>query len=96
MEWKVTVFMLGSVQDDADPEEHWARLDKICSNNGHISILFLAKSQRILRLESVRKAWEISYMLNIWREEHQLVHLRGGRVCDNREGEWEEAVESLQ
>ena len=96
-EWKVTIFMMGSVQDDADPEEYWASLDKICNKNGHISILFFAKSQGIVSLESVRKAWEISDMLNIWTEEHQLVNLRGGRVCDcDWEGEWGLAVEALQ
>ena len=95
-EWKVTMFMMGSLPEDADPEEIWSHLDKICNKNGHISILFFAKSQGIVSLESVRKAWEISDMLNIWTEDHQLVNLRGGRVCDDWEGEWGLAVEALQ
>ena len=68
MEWRVTVFTMGSIRDDPDPEEYWAYLDKICSSNGHISILFFAKSQGVVRVESVRKAWEISGMMNIWMD----------------------------
>ena len=100
MEWKVTIFMMGSVQDDSDPEEYWAYLDKICSSNGHISILFFVKSQGIVRLESVRKAWEISGLMNIWTVTdvplEQLANLRGGRDCVDWETEWEKAVEALQ
>ena len=96
LEWRVMVFMMGSV--DPDPEEYWTYLDKICSSYGHISILFFMKSQWMVRLESVRKAWEISGMMNIWTDHPlgPLANLRGGRDCVDWETEWEKAVEVLQ
>jgi len=53
-----------------------------------------------VRLESVRKAWEISGLMNIWTVTdvplEQLANLRGGRDCVDWETEWEKAVEVLQ
>jgi len=100
MEWKVIFFTMSSVLDDPDPEEYWAYLNKICSSNGHINILVFMKSQGIVRLESVRKAWEISDSMNIWTDDPlgPLANLRGGMATptDEREAEWEQAVEALQ
>ena len=101
MEWKVIFFTMSSVQDDPDPEEYWANLNKICSSNGYINILVFMKSQGIVRLESVRKAWEISGSMNIWNDDPlglPTANLRGGMATptDEREAEWEQAVEALQ
>ena len=54
----------------------------------------------MVRLESVRKAWEISDSMNIWTDDPlgPLANLRGGMATptDEREAEWEQAVEALQ
>ena len=97
IEWKVTICTMGSIpDDDPDYEEHWACFDQICTKNGHISILFFYKSQGTARLESVRKAWEISGMMNILSDDLHLVTLRGGRDADDLEAEWQQVVEALQ
>ena len=98
IEWKVTICTMGSIpDDDPDYEEHWACLDQICTKNGHISILFFYKCQGTVNLESVRKAWEISGMMNIISDaDHHLVTLRGGRNADDLEAEWQQVVEALQ
>ena len=96
VEWRVIFFTLDSVRDDPDSEEYWSYLDKICSANGHICNLVVFKGQGTVKLNSVRKAWEISDMLNIYVDGLQLVHVRGGRGADDMEAEWQRALEALQ
>ena len=96
MEWRVNFFTVSSVPD---PKEYWAFLDKICSSNGQISIIVFMKSQEMVRLESVRKASEISDKMSIWADAPlgELSNVRGVRdtPTDEREAEWEQAVGAL-
>jgi len=100
VEWKITIFTMGSVRDDPDPEEYWTNLDKICGSNGHIGMLFFMKSRGMVMLESLRKAWEISGLMHIWTDDPigELANLKGGMdtPADDWEGEWEKAVEALR
>ena len=95
-EWRVVFFTLDSVRDDPDSEEYWAYLERICSNSvGHICNLLVFKGQGSVKLDSLRKAWKISDMLNIYVDGVQTIHLRGGGGLDDLEADWQYAVEAL-